>query len=70
MVVKAVLHPTALALGARAVFVGRPQLWGLAREGADGVAWVVGTLTSELRRAMALTGVASVASVPAGVLAR
>ena len=58
----------ALALGARAVFVGRPQLWGLASAGADGVVQVVEGLTGELRRTMALTGVPSAASVPAGVL--
>ena len=32
---------TALALGARAVFVGRPAIWGLATGGADGVAGVL-----------------------------
>lgn len=47
----------ALALGATAVLVGRPVLWGLATAGADGVAAVLRTLTDELRRAMALCGV-------------
>ncbi|WP_111768624.1 alpha-hydroxy acid oxidase [Nakamurella deserti] len=60
---------TALALGARAVFVGRPQLWGLATGGADGVAGVVEGLTNELRRTMAMTGVAAATAVPPGVLA-
>lgn len=59
---------TALALGARAVFVGRPQLWGLSAGGDDGVVQVVEGLTTELRRTMAMTGAASATSVPSGVL--
>ena len=50
----------ALALGARAVMVGRPVLWGLAVDGVDGVAHVVDGLRGELARAMALCGAASV----------
>ncbi|TJZ54488.1 alpha-hydroxy-acid oxidizing protein [Streptomyces piniterrae] len=46
----------ALALGARAVLVGRPVLWGLAADGADGVERVLDTLRAELAEAMALTG--------------
>lgn len=46
----------ALALGARAVLVGRPVLWGLSVSGADGVRDVLEHLRSELMRAMALTG--------------
>src|SRR5262249_30685751 len=48
----------ALALGARAVLVGRPTLWGLAVRGADGVRDVLDHLGSELMRTMALSGVA------------
>ncbi len=59
----------ALALGARAVFVGRPQLWGLATGGADGVRAVVDGLTTELRQAMAMTGADRADAVPPGVLA-
>jgi 4-hydroxymandelate oxidase len=55
---------TALALGARAVLVGRPYVWGLAAQGADGVRTVVDTLVHELRVAMALCGVTSVSDVP------
>jgi 4-hydroxymandelate oxidase len=51
----------ALALGARAVFVGRPVLWGLAAGGADGVREVLATLTAELDHAMALAGAPTVA---------
>jgi 4-hydroxymandelate oxidase len=53
----------ALALGARAVMVGRPVLWGLAVDGVDGVAHVVDGLRVELARAMALCGAPSVGDV-------
>ena len=46
----------ALGLGARAVFVGRPVLWGLATAGAEGVAGVLELLRDELIRAMQLAG--------------
>jgi 4-hydroxymandelate oxidase len=55
---------TGLALGARAVFVGRPALWGLATGGEDGVAEVIGGLTDELAHAATLAGVADVRDVP------
>ena len=50
----------AIALGARAVLVGRPILWGLALGGADGVEEVLEHLRIELDAAMALTGRTSV----------
>jgi 4-hydroxymandelate oxidase len=46
----------ALALGARAVLVGRPVLWGLAVNGKAGVQDVLQILREELDRAMALSG--------------
>jgi isopentenyl diphosphate isomerase/L-lactate dehydrogenase-like FMN-dependent dehydrogenase len=46
----------ALALGAAAVMVGRPVLWGLALDGADGAARVMQTLLAELDVALALLG--------------
>lgn len=46
----------ALALGAEAVLVGRPYLFGLATAGAVGVAHVMHLLRAELEAAMALTG--------------
>ena len=55
---------TALALGARAVFVGRPTIWGLATGGADGVAHVLTALGEELAHTMALCGIDDVRSVP------
>ena len=50
----------ALALGARAVLIGRPSLWALAAGGADGVASLLQWYESELRRTMALCGAATV----------
>jgi isopentenyl diphosphate isomerase/L-lactate dehydrogenase-like FMN-dependent dehydrogenase len=47
---------TALALGARAVLVGRPALWGLAVAGTDGAMQVLGLLRDELELALALCG--------------
>jgi 4-hydroxymandelate oxidase len=46
----------ALARGARAVLVGRPVLWGLASDGAQGVTEVLNILHRELDIAMALSG--------------
>jgi 4-hydroxymandelate oxidase len=50
----------ALALGARAVLIGRPSLWALAAGGADGVAALLRWYEFELRRAMALCGASTV----------
>ncbi len=46
----------ALALGARAVLVGRPVLWGLAVNGPEGAYHVLELLRKELELAMALSG--------------
>ena len=54
---------TALALGADAVLVGRPALWGLAWAGREGVAGVLGLLREELRLALALLGCTSPAEL-------
>ena len=53
----------ALALGARAVLVGRAVLWGLASDGEAGVATALQMLRGELDQALALVGCASVDSV-------
>jgi 4-hydroxymandelate oxidase len=53
----------ALALGARAVLLGRPVLWGLTLDGADGVRAVLRHLREEIDLAMALAGCASIADV-------
>jgi isopentenyl diphosphate isomerase/L-lactate dehydrogenase-like FMN-dependent dehydrogenase len=46
----------ALALGADAVLLGRPYLWGLALEGQTGVETVLRMLLAELDLTMVLTG--------------
>jgi len=53
----------AIALGARAVLVGRPVLWGLALDGEAGVVRVLTTLRDELDTAMALCGCASLSDI-------
>jgi 4-hydroxymandelate oxidase len=59
----------ALALGARAVLIGRPVLWGLAVEGSTGVERVLAGLTGELRLAMALCGAVTLAQLTPDLLA-
>jgi 4-hydroxymandelate oxidase len=53
----------ALALGARAVLLGRPALWGLAAYGAEGVQSVVELIQSGLARDMAMCGKVNVKSL-------
>lgn len=53
----------ALALGARAVLVGRPYLWGLAIAGEAGVTRVLDILREELDLDMALAGRPTIASI-------
>ncbi len=59
----------ALALGARAVLVARPVVWGLALQGADGVRAVLDHLQDELRRTMALCGVAALSEITPDLVA-
>jgi 4-hydroxymandelate oxidase len=61
---------TALALGASAVFLGRPTIWGLATGGADGVARVLTGLAEELAHTMALCGLDDVRAVPRDTVTR
>jgi 4-hydroxymandelate oxidase len=58
----------ALALGARAVLLGRPILWGLATAGEAGARAVLETLRAEIDHAMALTGCATVADITRDLL--
>jgi len=58
----------ALALGAKAVFIGRPYVYGLAIAGAKGVERVISILRDEFERAMALTGRRSIAEIDSSVL--
>ncbi|MNB73949.1 L-lactate dehydrogenase [cytochrome] [compost metagenome] len=53
----------ALAMGADAVAVGRPVLYGLALGGAAGVTSVLETLKTELRLAMKLAGTAKISDI-------
>jgi 4-hydroxymandelate oxidase len=58
----------ALALGARAVLVGRPILWGLAANGEAGARHVLELLRTELELAMALSGRPTIASIDSSVV--
>jgi 4-hydroxymandelate oxidase len=60
----------ALAMGASAVLVGRPVLWGLATGGAAGVTAVLEGFAAETARAMALCGVTSIDQVGPELLAQ
>ncbi len=50
----------ALALGARAVMVGRPVLWGLCVDGAEGASAVLALLGTEFEAALAFCGATAV----------
>ncbi|MET0506869.1 MAG: alpha-hydroxy acid oxidase [Burkholderiaceae bacterium] len=60
----------ALALGATAVLVGRPQLWGLAVAGQAGVARVLEIYRTEIDRTMGLVGARRLADIGPTLLAR
>ena len=53
----------ALALGAKAILIGRPFLWGLAAFGQDGVQRVVELLHGELRIAVGLSGAGNLKAI-------
>jgi 4-hydroxymandelate oxidase len=59
----------ALALGAKAVLVGRPILWGLAWDGESGARFVLDTLRREFDLAMALAGCPTLASITRDLIA-
>jgi 4-hydroxymandelate oxidase len=58
----------ALALGARAVLIGRPYLYGLSVGGAAGVAQVLGILRGEFEMAMKLSGRRTLAEIDRAVI--
>jgi 4-hydroxymandelate oxidase len=58
----------AIALGARAVQIGRPIVWGLVVDGEQGVGDVLGLLRDELDLAMALTGCRSIDEITSDLL--
>jgi isopentenyl diphosphate isomerase/L-lactate dehydrogenase-like FMN-dependent dehydrogenase len=60
----------AIALGARAVFIGRPLFWGLAVGGEKGVIRVLNILREEIEITMAKCGRPTVASIDSTVVAK
>jgi lactate 2-monooxygenase len=58
----------ALALGADAVLVGRPYLWGLALDGQSGVETVLRSLLAELDLTMVLSGATTLAEIDSALL--
>jgi L-lactate dehydrogenase (cytochrome)/(S)-mandelate dehydrogenase len=58
----------ALALGARAVLIGRPHLWGVACAGEEGVLWVLELYRREIDRALALGSWDCLAKLDRGAL--
>jgi isopentenyl diphosphate isomerase/L-lactate dehydrogenase-like FMN-dependent dehydrogenase len=58
----------AIALGAKAVFIGRPILWGLAVNGEQGVVDVLQMLKTELEQAMTLAGVRNIEEIDKNIL--
>jgi lactate 2-monooxygenase len=58
----------ALALGANAVLVGRPYLWGLALDGQNGVETVLRCILAELDLTMALSSCTELGDVDASLL--
>jgi len=60
----------ALALGAKAVLVGRPIAWGVGAFGARGVERVFAILAEEMKRTLAMTGTATVNGITKSILIR
>jgi isopentenyl diphosphate isomerase/L-lactate dehydrogenase-like FMN-dependent dehydrogenase len=60
----------ALALGARAVLVGRPVAWGVGSFGARGVERVYAILAEEMQRVLVMTGVPSARDITKAILFR
>jgi L-lactate dehydrogenase (cytochrome) len=58
----------ALALGARAVLIGRPHLWGVACAGEEGVYWVLELFRREIDRALALGSWDSIAKLDRSII--
>jgi 4-hydroxymandelate oxidase len=60
----------AIALGARAVFIGRPLFWGLAVDGEQGVVRVLDILREEIEITMAKCGRPNIATIDSTVLVK
>uniref|UniRef100_A0ABM0M9E4 Hydroxyacid oxidase 1-like n=1 Tax=Saccoglossus kowalevskii TaxID=10224 RepID=A0ABM0M9E4_SACKO len=58
----------ALALGAKACFIGRPLLYGLSYQGEEGVKQVLNLLKEDLERAMLCTGCKSISQIGPSVI--
>lgn len=59
----------ALALGAKAVLLGRPMVWGLAWDGATGIETVLKLLYDEFESAMGLAGAPTIADITRDLIA-
>jgi 4-hydroxymandelate oxidase len=60
----------AIALGAKAVFIGRPLFWGLALGGEQGVVRVLNILREEIEITMAKCGRPTIASIDSAVVTK
>ncbi|GCE27442.1 oxidoreductase [Dictyobacter alpinus] len=58
----------ALALGAQAVLLGRPYIWGLALEGEQGVQTVLQNILADLDLTLALSGYSSISQLDSSTL--
>jgi len=58
----------ALAIGAKAVLIGRPMMWALAYEGQAGVEYALDLILAELDNAMALCGCPSIVEITPDLL--
>jgi isopentenyl diphosphate isomerase/L-lactate dehydrogenase-like FMN-dependent dehydrogenase len=58
----------ALALGAACCLIGRPQLWGLAVAGEEGVAHILDIYRREIDRTMGLLGARRLADLTPDIL--
>lgn len=59
---------TAVALGAQAVLIGRPMMWGLAIDGQQGVTRVLEMLREEIARTLGLIGCPSLRDLESGLV--
>jgi len=60
----------AIALGAKAVLVGRPVAWGVGAFGARGVERVFAILSEEMQRVLTMTGISCLGEVTKSILIR
>ena len=58
----------AIALGAKAVLIGRPILWGLAVNGSEGASKVLQLIREETDLAMALCGISNISEITRDII--